>query len=137
MWRTVAGIVVGLLAWLGFATLLNFGLRLWLPGYALAEPRMAFTLGMMIARLLLSAIACLAAGAVIHQIAPANRAAPWFAGLLLVVLFLPVHVELWNKFPAWYHLTFLLTLAPLVALGASLRPKSDQARGTASQIAPG
>ena len=100
MWRTVASIVAGLLAWLVIATALNFGLRLWLPGYALAEPRMAFTLGMLIARLVLSAIAGLAAGAVVHRIAPASRIAPWFAGLLLVVLFLPVHVELWHKFPA-------------------------------------
>jgi hypothetical protein len=113
--------VAGLLAWIVVATLLNFGLRLWLPGYALAEPRMAFTLGMLIARLVLSAIAGLAAGAVVRQIAPTNPIAPWFAGLLLVVLFLPVHVELWHKFPVWYHLTFLLSIVPLVVLGATIR----------------
>jgi hypothetical protein len=121
MWRTVVSIVAGLLAWIVVATLLNFGFRLWLPGYALAEPRMAFTLGMLIARLVLSAIAGFAAGAVVRQIAPTNPIAPWFAGLLLVVLFLPVHVELWHKFPVWYHLTFLLSIVPLVVLGATIR----------------
>jgi hypothetical protein len=126
MLRTISSIVVGLLAWLVIATALNFGLRLWLPGYALAEPRMAFTLGMLIARLVLAAIAGLAAGAVVRQIAPANRAAPWFAGLLLVVLFLPVHVELWHKFPVWYHLTFLLSIVPLVVLGATIRLASGR-----------
>ena len=37
-----------------------------------------------------------------------------------MALFIPAHIQLWHKFPIWYHLTFLLTLAPLVALGAWL-----------------
>ena len=36
---------------------------------------------------------------------------------IILAMFLPVHVSLWNKFPAWYHLAFLVPLAPLVALG--------------------
>ena len=39
---------------------------------------------------------------------------------ILLVLFIPEHVRLWNVFPVWYHLTFLLTLAPLLVLGAWL-----------------
>jgi hypothetical protein len=120
MLRTISSIVVGLLAWVIVATVLNFGFRLWLPGYAQAEPLMAFTLAMKIARLSCAAIASLAAGVVAHKIAPASRAAPWVAGVVLLALFLPVHIKLWDKFPIWYHLTFLLTLVPLVVLGASL-----------------
>src|SRR5438477_6703268 len=122
MWRTIASIIAGLVAWGVIATLLNFGLRLWLPGYVEAEPVLAFTLVMKIARLSLAGISCLAAGAVVRAIAPESRAAPWLVGLVLLALFVPVHVQLWNKLPVWYHLTFLVTLAPLVALGASLRP---------------
>jgi hypothetical protein len=122
MWRTVLSIVAGLVAWAVVATILNFGVRLWLPGYAQAEPVMAFTLVMKIARLSLAALACLAAGALVRAIAPASRAAPWIVGLILLCLFVPVHIQLWTKFPIWYHLTFLLTLAPLVALGAALWP---------------
>jgi hypothetical protein len=119
-----------LAAWVLIATLLNFGLRLWLPGYAQAEPAMAFTLGMKIARLAIAAVACLAAGGLVRLIAPASRAAPWIAGLVLLALFLPVHVGLWDKFPLWYHLWFLVTLAPLVVLGAALRPRiGDGLRG--------
>ena len=125
MLRTVSSVVVGLLMWGLVATLLNFGLRLWLPGYAQAEPLMAFTLVMKIARLLLAAIACLAAGATIRMIAPSSLAAPWVVGLVLLAMFVPVHVQLWDKFPVWYHLTFLVTLAPLVVLGASLWPKTQ------------
>ena len=124
MWRTVSSIIVGLCAWGLVATLINFALRLGLPGYVYAEPALAFTLVMKIARLSLAALASLAAGAVVRAIAPASRAAPWVVGLVLLAMFVPVHVQLWNRFPVWYHLTFLVSLAPLVVLGAAaVRPK--------------
>ena len=133
MWRTVSSIVIGLVAWGVVATCLNFALRLGLPGYVEAEPAMAFTLVMKIARLSLAALSSLAAGAVVRAIAPASRAAPWVVGLVLLAMFVPVHVQLWDRFPVWYHLTFLLSLAPLVVLGAAaLRPQSrDDLRGLA------
>ena len=53
-------------------------------------------------------------------IAPSRKWAPWLVGLIILAMFLPVHVKLWDKFPLWYHLAFLVPLAPLVALGASL-----------------
>ena len=120
MWRTILSVVCGLVAWMVVATILNFPLRLWLPGYAEAEPAMEFTLAMKIARLLIGGFASLGAGAVARAIAPASRVAPWVVGLILLAVFVPEHVRLWSKFPVWYHLTFLVTLAPLVALGASL-----------------
>jgi len=40
-------------------------------------------------------------------------------GVLLLVAFIPQHVMLWDKFPVWYHLTFLLSLVPLTYLGGS------------------
>jgi hypothetical protein len=47
-------------------------------------------------------------------------------GILLIALFIPVHYSLWDRFPIWYHLTFLVSLLPLAILGARLRPR----RGT-------
>jgi hypothetical protein len=131
MWRTVLGVVGGLIAWGVVATVINFGLRLWLPGYVEAEPTLIFTLPMKIARLAMAAAACIAAGAVVRAIAPASKAAPWIAGLLLLVMFLPVHIKLWDKFPVWYHLTFLLTIVPLFALGATLRPAGTRIQNPA------
>lgn len=124
MGRTIAAIVAGLAAWVLLVTALNWCLRLWLPGYSQAEPVMAFSLTMQVARLSIAALTSLAAGALVHAIAPASRLAPWVAGLVLLILFIPVHMQLWQKFPVWYHLTFLVTLAPLVALGAELRPRA-------------
>ena len=55
-----------------------------------------------------------------------SRDTPWtvlfVAGLVLVAAFLPEHIAIWPRLPVWYHLFFLITLAPFVALGAALRP---------------
>lgn len=125
MARTVLAVIGGLLAWVLIVTLLNFSLRVGLPGYRAAEPAMAFTLAMKLGRLAIAVLTGLAAGAIVRWIAPASKAAPWIVGLVLLVLFAPEHARLWTRFPVWYHLFFLLTLAPLVVLGAA-RPRRDQ-----------
>jgi len=121
MWRTVGSIVAGLVTWAVIATVLNFGLRAAIPGYVEAEPLLAFTMTMKIARLTEAAIASIGAGAMVRAVAPASRWAPWIAGAIVLCMFLPVHVQIWNKLPVWYHLTFLLTIVPLFLLGASIR----------------
>jgi len=136
MWRTVGSVVAGFVAWVVVVTVLNWGLRLWLPGYAQVEHAMVFTLGMKVARLGIAAVTSLAAGAVVRAVAPASRAAPWILGLLMLALFIPDHIHVWHLFPIWYHLTFLITLAPLIALGAWLLSGGNGAAAT-TQIQPG
>ena len=113
-------IVAGLCTWAVVITLLNFGLRAAIPDYHAAEATLQFTLAMKIGRLTEAALASLAAGAVVGMIAPSKKWAPWLAGLIVLAMFLPVHVKLWDKFPVWYHLTFLVPLVPLVVIGAWL-----------------
>ena len=125
MKRSILAVVAGLAAWVLVASLLNRGLRITLAGYAAAEPRMTFTLAMMAARLMIGALASLAAGAVAGAIAPSGSRAAWVLGAILLAAFLPEHVWLWRVFPLWYHLMFLVTLLPLVVLGAhAFRPRS-------------
>ena len=120
MWRTIASVVAGLVAWAVVVTILNFGLRAAIPGYHAAEATLQFTMAMKIGRLTEAALTSLAAGAVVGFIAPTKRWAPLLVGLIVLALFLPVHVQLWSKFPVWYHLSFLVPLVPLVVLGASI-----------------
>jgi hypothetical protein len=111
---------VGCLVWFAVATVGNFALRSFLPGYADVEKVMNFSVAMLVLRLMLSAAASLAAGSVCAAIAPRTRYPVYGLALLLVALFVPVHLFLWDKFPIWYHVLFLGTLVPLVMLGATL-----------------
>ena len=120
MWRTIASVIAGLAAWAVVATLINFGIRAAIPGYHAAETTLDFTLTMKVARLLMAVLTSLAAGGIVSLIAPGKKWAPWTVAFILLAGFVPEHVRLWNRFPVWYHLTFLLTLAPLIALGAML-----------------
>jgi len=135
MWRTLASIVAGLVTWAVVVTLLNFGLRAAIPGYHVAEATLQFTLVMKAGRLIEAALSSVAAGAVVGFIAPSKKWAPWLVGLIILGMFLPVHITLWSKFPVWYHLAFLVPLAPLVAFGGSLARRtgtSEQRPATAS-----
>jgi hypothetical protein len=123
MRRQVIAFVGALIVWVLVASVLNRLLRVGLPGYSLAEPAMTFTLAMQWGRLALGALASLSAGFTLARAAPRARRLPLIFGALLLAAFLPDHYILWNKFPIWYHLLFLLTIIPLVMLGARIGAK--------------
>lgn len=127
MKRSIFAVLGGIVVWVLVVSLLNRGLRIGVAGYALAEPTMTFTLGMKVARLILGALASLAAGAATGRIAPSRTGLPWVLGAIILAAFIPAHIHVWAKFPVWYHLVFLGTLVPLVALGAALtRSRNSQ-----------
>jgi len=128
MWRTIASIVAGLLTWAVVVTILNLGLRAAIPGYHAAEASLQFSMAMKIGRLAEAALTSLAAGAVVGLVARSQRWAPWMVGIVVLALFLPVHFRLWDKFPVWYHLAFLVPLVPLVVIGARLAVRRDTNR---------
>ena len=123
MLRSICAVIISVDTWFLVATVGNLLLRALLPGYTAVEAAMSFTLPMKLARLALGLISSLSAGIVCAAIAnPGSQAAKVVAGIM-VALFIPVHYMLWAKFPVWYHLFFLLSLAPAVLLGASMLPK--------------
>ena len=121
MRRTVAGIVAGLIVWLVVATIVNLLFRAFWPGYTEVELAMKFTLAMLIGRLLLGALSSLCAGFAAAWIAKGNGSASILLGVLLTILFIPIHYHLWGNFPLAYHLAFLLSLMPVTLLGARLQ----------------
>jgi len=132
MWRTIGSMVAGFFAWGLVVTLLNFGLRAAIPGYHAAEATLQFTMAMKAGRLIEAAIASVAAGALIAWLAPLAKWAPWVVGAVILAMFLPVHVQLWNAFPIWYHLAFMVPLVPLVVVGAALvRGRTEPVAATA------
>jgi hypothetical protein len=117
MGKNIAGVVAGLVAFVAVVAVAGIVMRGSWPDYARVADAMTFTLPMMIARLTIGALATIAAGlatAVIVRQSTLARLAP---GLLLLAAFIPQHIMLWEKFPVWYHLTFLLSLVPLTYLG--------------------
>jgi len=111
MIRTALSAIAGVIAWMVVATILNFGLRYFMPGYHEAEPSMSFTVPMMAARLIESTVALTVAAVVTARLAKGASAAPWVLAVVLLAIFIPIHYGLWPKFPVWYHLTFLSSLA--------------------------
>ena len=100
-------------------TVLSLILRYGWHDYAAVEKAMTFTLPMMVARLSISGVSSIVGGAVAAWVGKGKRA-PLVAGVILLLLFAPVHYSIWDKFPAWYHLTFLASLPLLSWLGGAL-----------------
>jgi hypothetical protein len=82
---------------------------------------MLVTLGMLTVRLLVGGISSLCAGFVAAWIT--NRSVLVIKSLagVLVVMFLPV-ITLGERFPPWYHVIFLVSLAVVTLFGWSLYP---------------
>jgi hypothetical protein len=120
MKRSILACLAGLLTWIVVVSVINRILRLSMPNYTAAEHTLQFTLAMKWARLLMAIVTSVAAGAVTGWISRAGRWAPWIVGGVVLAMFLPLHIAIWSKFPAWYHLTFLLTIVPAVLVGALL-----------------
>jgi hypothetical protein len=124
--RTLVAIVGGLFVWFLVAIAGNAGLRFLLAGYSSVETSMQFTLGMMIARLLLGALASVGAGYATSWISKKGLFATLVVGALLTAMFVPVHYGLWDKFPIWYHIVFLTSIVPMTVLGAIVTTRRNE-----------
>ncbi len=124
--RTIAGVVIELVTWFALGTIGFIGLRLEWPDYAAADKvftatqSVLFDQSMLTARLSVAAAASIIAAWLAAFTLRDNRIAPLAGGLVLLALFIPNHIMLWDKFPLWYHLTFLTSLPVLAFLGGKL-----------------
>jgi hypothetical protein len=126
MVRKAIAVVIGLAVWLTVSMTIGLVMRASWGEYASVAEAMTFTLPMMFARLSIGAFATILMGFVTACITQ-SRSARLIPGFILLIVFIPEHVMLWDKFPIWYHLTFLLSLVPLTYVGNSI------ARGTTPQ----
>ena len=129
MTKKMLGVVAGLIVWLAVVSVAGIFLRVVWPAYGAVADTMAFTLPMLLTRLAIGAVATLAAGLTTAALASGSTAARMITGAILVAAFIPVHLNLWDTFPLWYHLTFLLSLIPLTYLGGvAARPLRSAVR---------
>jgi hypothetical protein len=120
MAKKILGVVAGLAVWIAVVSVAGVIMRASWPAYARVADAMTFTWPMLVARLSISTLATLAAGLVTATIAPLSVLTRLMPGVLLVITFIPVHLMLWDKFPVWYHLAFLVSLVPLSYLGGTM-----------------
>lgn len=124
--KTILAVVVGFVAWFAIALGLGTAMRANWPAYAAVADAMTFTLPMMFARLSLGVLGSLVSGWLTAKIATHPRAATLALGLALLVFFIPQHIQLWDKFPLWYHTFFLCSLIPLAMLGGLHRAATSR-----------
>jgi uncharacterized membrane protein YoaK (UPF0700 family) len=123
------------IAWVVVATVGNLILRVAWPAYAAVEAAMSFTLAMLLARLALGALSSLCAGFVAARITRRNGTSVKVLAVLLLAVFVPVHYALWDRFPVWYHVAFLLSLLVLPVLGAMCySTRTERGRPHSSKI---
>lgn len=116
--KFVSAVLIGFIVWFVVATAANLLIRVLLSGYAEAELATRFTLPMLFARLVVGAVSSMVAGIACALSARSLPLAVKVLAVALVLFFVPVHYSLWAQFPPWYHATFLISLAPLVLVGA-------------------
>jgi|SRR5215831_4468366 len=132
MVRNILGVIAGLAAWMVVATLVNLALRMLWAEYAAVEKALTFTLPMLFARLVIGFVASLVAGWIAARITGRSRVALWVVVGILLAVFLPTHVYLWDRFPAWYHAVFIASLVVVPWWGAALVSATARAPPTAA-----
>lgn len=110
MGRKIATVVAGVAAWFILVSAIDIAMRRFWPDYAANFTAMTFTLPMMIARLSESTVALVVAALLAARMAPGWSAAAASFGVVMLVIFLPIHYSLWSNFPVWYHAYFLTSL---------------------------
>jgi hypothetical protein len=120
MLRKSLSVVGGFVAFMLIGSAGFFLLRLIWHNYALAEKESTFTLAMLLSRLAVSVVCSVGAGWLAVLAANGDFRASWWLGILMLLMFIPIHYGLWDKFPVWYHLTFLTTLAPVIGFSGRL-----------------
>lgn len=118
--RTVLGIVLGIAAWFAIVLGISFVIKSTDPALN-AALLSHVTSTAMVERLIIGFLATLVAGYVAALVSGENARAPLIAGVLLLAFWGYYHVTMiWNQFPVWYHLTFLVSLPLLSVLGGRL-----------------
>ena len=124
----IRAVVTGLVVWVVITIVAGPIMRGAWSEYAAVADAMTFTLPMMLARLSIGGLATIAAGYATALVAWRATPAILATGVILLGLFIPQHVMLWDKYPIWYHLTFLLSLVPLTYGGGKIASRWQTAR---------
>jgi hypothetical protein len=118
--RVIASVVGGIL-FFALATMAMSAVskELW-PEYAAAVADGAYTLPMLWSRLVSGAAAIIFATWLAVMLGKQNLKTGFLIGVSLLVLNILWHVNIWDKYPVWYHLTWFAIIMPSALLGGRL-----------------
>ncbi|RNC80946.1 MAG: hypothetical protein ED559_03865 [Phycisphaera sp.] len=121
MGKAIGAVVVGFIVW----SVLHFGnmtlVRAIFPD-AIAEDGSCFEAVPLLVTLAITFIQSVIAGAVCRLAAKKGQA-PLALAILLTVVGIGVEGSMWHLAPAWYHISFIVMLAPLTLIGAAVVTK--------------
>jgi hypothetical protein len=122
MLRTIAGVVLGVVAWFAAVAALGYAAGHAWPALAAASRHpLTLSVAMLAARLGVSFLSSIVGGLIAALVSGERFRAPLGAGMLLLAFFAYYHVTMiWHDFPVWYHLTFFVSLVLLSLLGGRL-----------------
>ena len=123
--RIPVSLVAGAFVWqVALASTMGL-LRLAWPDYDAAYPDRAYTLSMLLTRLVVFSGVIAATSATAAVVARDRRLA-WVAGLVILGFSIPPHLypgHIWAEYPAWYHYAYLVLIVPVaVAAGTLVAP---------------
>lgn len=126
VFRCALGLLLGAVVWKAVSAGLFAGLRLAWPAFAAVEPERAYTLGMLLVRLILFAIMVAAASAVATLVSR-HAWMPVLAGLVILLPSFWIHVTppVWEAYPVWYHVVYVAYIVPIAVCAgrAALRSR--------------
>ena len=93
--------------------------ELW-PEYAAAVPNRAYTLAMLWSRLAAGTAATICAAWLAVMLGKQNLKIGLLIGVSLLAVSVPWHLNIWDKYPVWYHLTWFAIIIPAALLGGRL-----------------
>lgn len=131
MGRLIVGTFAGVVAWLLVVAALGIVVGFAWPQMAAIRDMTLLTFPMLVTRLSISAIGSIAGGVLAANIGRDAVKAPLGAGVLLLIVFVPYHLTIWNNFPVWYHLTFFLSLPVMSLFGGWLTGQSRRVTAAA------
>jgi hypothetical protein len=123
------GAVMGAATWFAVVFAVSFGTKAISPDAAAALVAHA-TLAALAGRLAISFFGSLLGGFFATLIASDRGRTGLLSGVILLVVFVPYHMTIWQQFPIWYHLTFFMSLPLLSLAGGQLTSWQNRWRKT-------
>ena len=117
--RVIASVIGGILFFVLAAIALGVVAKELWPEYAAVADR-AYTLPMLWSRLVSGAAATIFAAWFAVLLGKQDLKTGFLIGVALLGLSVPWHLNIWDKYPVWYHLAWFAIIVPSALLGARL-----------------